>query len=139
LKCLFDGYEYMSLWKENRWLDHQMTNVLQESFPKVNNIIKGKERFIMEQQFNAANGAGASNDFNEMLAVIAAASKRSKFVIGDIRFRANSMNLTCTVKDFSQVDQLTKELNSYGVDARLTSSAAEGSEVSARYTLQRKL
>ncbi len=139
-KFLFDGYQYVSLWNENRQIDQQMVSIIQQTFPQVSTVIPSKERFIVQQQMNLLQGNSNSlGEFQQIIAVLAEVSLKTGLQISDIRFRSGEMTLTCLLKDFAQVDILTNSLSAHPlITAVLSSSGSEGTQVSARYVLRRK-
>jgi len=57
--------------------------------------------------------------------------------VSDMRFKSGELVFTCLLKDFSQVDKLTKSFNSNDkIISELASSSSEGGKVSARYRLK---
>lgn len=142
LKLLFDGYEYISLWNEDRLLSKKMVSVIQESFPEVTNVIPTKERFMMQQQMDRLEGNSSTlGQFQVIVAAVAWAriQTRLDIQISDMRFKSGELVFTCLLQDFAQVDKLTKSFNNNDkITSELASSSAEGGKVSARYRLKTK-
>lgn len=140
LKLIFDGYEFATLWNENRVLNAKMVSVLQETFPEVTNVIPTKERFMMQQQMDELEGNSSTlGRFQEIVAAVAWAKIETKLDIqvNDMRFKSGELVFTCLLKDFAQVDKLTKSFNSNDkITSELSSSSSEGGKVSARYRLK---
>lgn len=140
LKLVFDGYEYITLWNENRVLSTKMVSVIQEAFPEVTNIIPTKERFIMQQQMDRLEGNSSTlGQFQLIVAAVAWARIQTKLDIqvSDMRFKSGELIFTCLLKDFAQVDKLTKSFVSNDkIISELTSSSSEGGKVSARFRLK---
>ena len=143
LKLIFDGYEYVTLWNEDRVLSDKMVSVIQESFPEVTNVIPTKERFMMQQQMDRLEGNSSTlGQFQEIIAAVAWARLQTKLDIqvSDMRFKSGELVFTCLLKDFAQVDKLTKSFDSNDkIISELASSSSEGGKVSARYRLKRKV
>lgn len=140
LKLVFDGYEFFTLWQENKRIDREVQAIVKQTFPDLNNIIVGQERLIMQRQIERLKGnTSGLGEFQDILSVIAEVSSGNPFQISDLRFRSGELTMTCLLRDFSQVDSLTTRLNQHQrVDAELTSSGSEGNQVSARYVVRRK-
>lgn len=142
LKLVFDGYEYFTLWNEDRRLNTQMASVLQTTFPEVTKVIATKERFMMQQQIDRLQGNSSTlGQFQEIVAAVAWARLQTKIdiQISDMRFRSGELIVTCLLKDFAQVDQLTQSfVENKGIVSELSSSSSEGGKVSARYKLKRR-
>jgi len=140
LKLIFDGYEYVTLWNEDRVLSTKMVSVIQEVFPEVTNVIPTKERFMMQQQMDRLEGNSSTlGQFQDIVAAVAWARIQTKLDIqvSDMRFKSGELVFTCLLKDFSQVDKLTKSFNSNDkIISELASSSSEGGKVSARYRLK---
>lgn len=136
---LFNGYEAISLNHESKTISARMTKLVQQTFPQVQNIIPGKERFLMQQQLLSGQGGqnGAGN-FQVLVATIAQVLKRNNALVDSMSYRLGELTLSCTLKDFAAVDKLTNSLNqTTQINAKLKSSAANGNQITARYVISR--
>lgn len=142
LKLIFDGYELVSLWNEDRVISAKMVSIIEDSFPEVKNIIPTKERFIMQQQMDSLKGNSSTlGQFQEIVAAVAWARIQTKLdlQVSDMRFKSGELVITCLLQDFAQVDKLTKSFDANEkIISELDSSSSEGGKVSARYRLKRR-
>jgi len=135
-KLGFDTYRYLSLHAEIRSLHAESQEVLKSVFPDFDGVQPGQERALMEQAISRMGGADKSKSMQGMLADAATVLRRQNVTLSNMVYRNSELVITCQLNDFSQVDQLTNQLNARPrLRATLQSSAADGGDIIASYAL----
>jgi len=133
----FDTYRYLSLHAEIRSISAEMKEIVSTTFPKIEYVEPERERFMMEQAIARMGGADQTRSAQSMLAETAGVLRRERVTIANMVYRDFTLEITCQLNDFSQVDKLTRQLNARPrISATLQSSAADDGEIIASYTIK---
>jgi len=136
-KMGFDTYRYLALHAEIASIQSEKQAVLKSAFPELEFVEPGQERIVMEQAISRMGGADRSKSAQAMLAEIANVLRRQNVTLSDMVYRNSELVITCQLNDFSQVDQLTNQLNARpSLEATLQSSAADDGDIIASYSLR---
>lgn len=137
VKMGFDVYRYVALHSEIKSINSQMQKIVLTSFPEIDFIDAGNERFIMEQALARGTKSVVTTSMHSMLAEAAVVLRREKVTLGDIVYRDELLIISCLLNDFSQVDKLTRELNARPrLSAILQSSVSDDGEIVASFELK---
>lgn len=133
---LFDTYRYFSLHAEVRSIDAEMQDIIKRTFPEIDTVEVNNERYIMQQALERRRGPVISRGMHTLLAETSAVLRREKITLSNIVYRDSELVITCQLNDFSQVDKITRQLNSRpAISATLQSSASDDGEIVASYAL----
>jgi len=133
---LYDTYRYFALHAEIRQIDAEQQEIVRASFPELDYVEPSKERYMMEQSISRMGGKPQTGSAQSMLAETAAVLRRHNISLSNVIYRDSKLVITCKLTDFSQVDQLTSQLNARPrISARLESSAADEGTIVASYIL----
>ena len=139
LKLGFDTYRYFSLHAEIAAIQAESKALLEDRFPMLDNVVPGTERAMMEYAISKISGPDRSKSVHTGLSDAAIVLERQKVSLINIVYRNNELILTCKLRNFSQVDVLTKQFNrTASLQASLQSSASEEGSVIANYSLKHK-
>lgn len=132
-----DATEYFVLARENNKLEQQIVSVFRETFPDMKRIVN--PRVQMERRAaQITSGAAGQGDFTYLLGVAATVLKQNNVNLSDLTFRDGSLHVTCTLKQFSDLDKVKRAFEAQqDVNTDLESSNAQGNQVSARFKLSR--
>ncbi|MEM7357800.1 MAG: type II secretion system protein GspL [Pseudomonadota bacterium] len=134
----YDVYRYFALHAEIKRIDAEQQQIVKSTFPEIDFIEPGKERFMMEQAMARMNGGPQKVTAQSMLAETAAVLRAQRVTLANVVYRESELIITCQLNDFSQVDALTTQLNARPrISARLQSSAADDGEIIASYTISK--
>ena len=136
LTFIFDSYRYFSLRSEIFKIDNEQQQLVRSSFPELDYIEPGKERFMMEQVLSRIGGGVKKASAQSMLAEVTTVLRRERASLENLIYRDSELVITCLLNDFSQVDKLTKQFNARpSIRARLQSSSQDDGKVVANYTI----
>lgn len=136
LIIIYDSYRYLSLHAELSAINAEQRQIITANFPEIEYVEPAKERFMMEQALQRMGGVQLQASAQSMLAETAAVLGGQKVTLSNVVYRDSQLVITCQLNDFSQVDQLTKELNARPqIRADLQSSAADDGQIIASYTI----
>lgn len=139
VKMAFDSYRYVSMHAEIAAIQAEQNAILLESFPMLDAVILGTEREMMELAIARMGGPDRTKSMHSALADAAKVLRQQKISLLNIVYRNDELILTCKLNDFSQVDTLTKQFNrTPSLVASLQSSASDGGDVVANYSLRHK-
>lgn len=135
---IYDVYRYYALHAEISRIDAEQQQIVKTTFPEIDYVEPGKERFMMEQAMARMNGGPKKITAQSMLAETAAVLRQQRVTLANVVYRNSELIITCQLNDFSQVDILTTQLNARPrITARLQSSAADDGEIIASYTISK--
>lgn len=135
-KFAFDAYRYLALHAEIRAIQTESQAIFKQTLPELGEVALGQERIIMEQAIARLSGADQSRGLPKILAEVANVLRAQNVTIVDFVYRENELQINCKLNDFSQVDQIARQLNARpGISASLQSSASEDGEIIASYLL----
>lgn len=136
-KFSFDTYRYLALHSEIRSIDAEMQEIVKSTFPEIDVVAANEEQLIMHEAIARLGGEDNAQTVPAMLAEVAAVLKRQGITIANMTYRDDRLEITCELRDFSQVDQLTRQLNSRPkISASLQSSSSDDGEIIASYTIR---
>lgn len=134
---LFDVYRYFALHHEIREVLDEQAMVLQKSFPEITDVPDNQARALMERALTNRVGKPQQHNATSLIAATAQVLHREKVSLSEVVFRDGQLTITCVLSDLSQVDKITRQLNSRPqVSALLESSANEDGQILASYTLR---
>ena len=141
VKFAYDSYRYFSLHAEIAAIQDESQAILKKHFPEVGPTQKRKERAIMERAIKASGGVNQGRArLHAMLSDVANTLGREKVTLSDFSYRNHELLITCLLNNFSQVDKVTKQLNSKtGLSAQLQSSESDEGRIIASYLLKQSL
>ena len=137
LFLLFDVYRYFALHQEIQASLEQQEAVLVSTFPEISNVPEGSARLLMERALRNQVGEAPRHNATSMIAVTAQVLRQQRVSLSEIQFRDGKLSITCILNDLSQVDQITRSLNSRSkISAQLESSANDDGQIFASYILE---
>jgi len=138
-KVGFDAYQTIALKSEIAAIKKEAQITFKKSLPDFGEVASGQEKNIMEQVLSRTGSVETSINLQQMLGVVARATRGQKITMTEFSFKNDELLITCALSDFSQVDQLAKKINS---DANLTSSLqsseTDDGRVIATYLIKKK-
>jgi len=138
-KVGFDLYKTIELRSEMSAIRDEIRMTFLDAQPDLEDIGAGQEKQVMEQLLTRLGGQEQSISMQSMLALAARVLKNQNVTLRSLSFQNDSLTLSCILVDFSQVDKLTKQLNSNKrLSALLQSSEADGAQVIANYLISEK-
>ncbi len=137
LKLGYDSYRYVALHAEIRSIQSEAQAILKSRFPSLSDVSPGTEREMMERAVARMGGADKSKSVHNTLAQVSEILAQQRVSLSDISYRNDELVITCLLNDFSQVDLLTKKINSRSnLSAELQSSASEDGKIIASYSIK---
>ena len=122
--------------REARQLDGEIEEVFRSVFPDTRRLINPRLQF--QQKIEQLRSGIASGDLPMLLNAVARAIPTSKATIEELSYRDNTLIVTCTTNDFSQLDQVNKRLTQdTAIKVELLSSGSRDKRVSGRFRLTR--
>ena len=136
LTFVYDTYRYIALHSEITAIDKEQQQIISATFPDLGPVEPNKERFMMEQAIMRMGGGPPQINLPMMLSEVSSVLRRNRVSLGNIVFRDSELIIACELNDFSQVDQLTTQLNVRPrIRATLQSSASDDGRIVASYTI----
>lgn len=136
---LYVGYDivrYYSLQNEINRLDQKMVSTLLDVFPEADGVAGGDARVYMQRAINRGQAQSQKRGVHEAIADMAGVLKRMQITLIELNYQNSELVIICILKDFSQVDALTKQFNARkSLSASLQGSSAEDGRVIATYSL----
>ena len=135
----YDTFRYFSLKKEILSLDAHMVEILQETIPDASGIEGGLARSFMERALQAGQAQSEQRSVHATLADIANVLRQMRATLQELSYQNDEVVITCILSDFSQVDAITRRLNSQrNLSASLQGSSAEDDIVFATYVVKER-
>lgn len=133
----FDTYRYVALHSEIKSINAEMQDVIKSTFPQIDVVAVDEEHMIMQQAVARMGDVDKKQNMQAMLAEVSLVLRRQGVTIVNMTYRDERMEITCELKNFSQVEQLTQQLNARPqINADLQSSSADDGEIIASYTIK---
>lgn len=137
LVLVFDVYRYFALHGEVRSVLDEQAQILQQAFPEITDVPDGMARQLMERALSNRVGKPENHTATSMLAVTANVVRQQRIELAEVGFRDDKLTITCVLNDLSQVDQITRGLNSQPrITAQLESSANDDGKILASFVLE---
>ncbi len=135
-KIGFDLYQTIALKSEISTIKKEMKISFSDALPDLNGVAEGQERTVMEQALKRLSRQGQKMNLQSMLAAASKVLSNDNITLSDLTFQDGELILTCRLADFSQVDSITKQLNSNSrLTASLKSSEADDGKIIASYLI----
>lgn len=133
----FDTYRYITLHSEISAITKEMKDIVLTTFPQIDFVETDREMFMMEQAIKRLGSVDQNINVQTMLADVASVLRRQKITIANMTYRNSELEISCELRDFSQVDQVTRQLNARPkISASLQGSSADDGKITANYKIK---
>ena len=114
-----------------------MNEIVRSTFPELDIVPAGQELKMMKQAMARLNSVDESKNFQTMLTEVSTVLKRQGATVVNLTYRDDSLEITFELNNFSQVNQLSNQLNARPkIKADLLSSSADDGEVFANFVIK---
>jgi len=136
-KMGYDTYRYLDLHREIRAINSEMEEIVISTFPQIDFVELGREETMMREAISRLGAVDNAKNLQSALAEVSAVLGRQRVTIASMTYRDSRLEIVCELKNFSQVDQLTRQLNARPtINARLLSSSSDDGDIIASYTIE---
>ena len=136
IKLGYDTYRYFDLHREIKSINSQMQAVVTSTFPQIDFVEQDREMFMMEEAIKRIGAVDQTQNLQTVLAQVSTVLRRQGITIANMSYRDEQLQITCELQNFSQVDQVTQQLNAQPtIRAELQSSSSDDGEIIASYTI----
>lgn len=136
-KMAYDTYRYLDLHREIRSINSQMEEIITGTFPQIDYVEQGKEVRLMREAIASLGAVDSAKNLQSTLAEVSAVLGRQGVTVASMAYRDSRLEIVCELRNFSQVDQLTRQFNAQpSIKARLLSSSSDDGEIIASYTIE---
>ena len=130
-----DIAEYAWFSRAQQNLHDESQAIYQELFPD-SRMVAGKTRVQMKNRINELKQQHGRSEFTLLLTNAGRVLKRTGASIEELKYKDDTLVVTCTLRDFSHLDKVKQALrDDPWINARLVQSGARGDKVQARFEI----